>query len=43
MNQVMTHTYWMTYKEYEIWIKSRPNNIAFNNNSNITRTHIHFI
>ncbi len=43
MNQVRTHTYWMTYTEYKKWVKTKPNDIKFNNDSTVTRTHIHFI
>ncbi len=43
MNQVRTHTYWMTVKEYKKWSKNKPSPIPFNNDTTITRTHIHFI
>lgn len=43
MKQVRTHTYWMTYKEYKKWVKSKPDIININSESTITRIHIHFV
>ena len=43
MEQVRTHTYWMTYKEYKKWSKHNPPMIKLNNDNIVTRTHIIFI
>jgi len=42
MEQVRTHTYWMTMKEYKKWSKNAPRVIRFNNDKTKTRTHIYF-
>jgi hypothetical protein len=42
MKPVRTHTLWMTLKEYKKWSKTKQENIVFNNDKTITRTHIYF-
>jgi len=42
MEQVRTHTLWMTMKEYKKWSKNNKNKIVFNNDKTKTRTHIYF-
>jgi hypothetical protein len=43
MEQVRTHTYWMTFKEYKKWSKHNHTEIKLNNDNTVTRTHIIFI
>jgi hypothetical protein len=43
MNQVRTHTRWMTIKEYKKWSNNKNRSIPFNNDKTITRSHIYFV
>jgi hypothetical protein len=43
MEQVRTHTYWMTFREYKKWSKHKPTTIRINTDNTVTRTHIIFV
>ena len=41
-NNIRTHTYWMSIKEYKKHSKHRVNDIKLKHDDTITRTHIYF-
>ena len=41
-NNIRTHTYWMSVKEYKKHSKHRENEIKLTGDKTITRTHIYF-
>ena len=41
-NNIRTHTYWMSVKEYKKHSKHRENEIKLTGDKIITRTHIYF-
>ncbi len=40
--QIRTHTYWMTIKEYKKWSKNVPKNKVLNDDKTLIRRHIIF-
>lgn len=41
-NNIRTHTYWISVKEYKKHSKHRKNNIKIKGDKTVTRTHIYF-
>lgn len=42
-NNIRTHTYWMSIREYKNYSKHRKNDIKIKGDKTITRTHVYFM